>query len=212
MASRKTHWETVYHDRSPNEVSWYQAQPALSLQLIRNTRISPDDAVIDVGGGASTLVDCLCRQGFTRLAVLDISATALDHAKQRLGDKAGSVEWYAEDIVNFHPPHLFSLWHDRAVFHFLTDRDDRRRYVDVMKQALKLNGHLIMATFAVGGPTRCSGLDIVQYDAKKLMGELGEGFRLAEEQTEIHITPAQKEQRFAWFRLVRNPDMSASPV
>jgi SAM-dependent methyltransferase len=205
MSGRKAHWESIYHGKSPTEVSWYQKDPALSLQLIRNTHLSLAEPMIDVGGGASVLVDRLCQEGYTRVAVLDISASALDHAKARLGDKAHGVEWYVEDIVDFNPPHLFSLWHDRAVFHFLTDPSDRRRYVNVMQRVLKPGGQLIIAAFAIGGPSKCSGLDIVQYDAEKLLTELGEGFDLAEEKTEVHITPAQREQKFAWFRLVRKP-------
>jgi SAM-dependent methyltransferase len=210
MVDRKEHWESIYHDKSPREVSWYQKDPALSLQLIRNTQLSLAEPMIDVGGGASVLVDCLCQEGYTRVAVLDISASALDHAKARLGDKAHGVEWYVEDIVDFNPPHPFSLWHDRAVFHFLTDPSDRHRYVDVMKRVLKTGGHLIIAAFAIGGPAKCSGLEIVQYDAEKLLTELGEGFELAEEKTEVHTTPAQREQKFAWFRLVRKPATPAS--
>ena len=113
------------------------------------------------------------------------------------------MEWFVEDVTRFTPPHTFKLWHDRAVFHFLTDPSDRRGYVNVMKQSLAAGGQLVIGAFAIGGPAKCSGLDIVQYDAEKLMAELGEGFDLTEEKTEIHITPARKEQKFAWFRLVR---------
>lgn len=205
MPGRQAHWESIYHDKSPTDVSWYQQDPALSLQLIRNTHLSLAEPMIDVGGGASVLVDRLCHAGYTQVAVLDISASALDHAKKRLGDKAHGVEWYVEDVVTFDPPHPFSLWHDRAVFHFLTDQSDRRSYVNTMKRALKPGGHLIIAAFAIGGPSKCSGLDIVQYDAKKLLAELGEGFDLVEEKSAVHITPANREQKFAWFRLARKP-------
>lgn len=149
------------------------------------------------------MVDCLCEEGYTHIGVLDISKKALAHAQKRLGDKANGVEWYEEDITLFRPPHQFSLWHDRAVFHFLTDESDRSKYLDVLKAALKPNGHLVIAAFAIGGPTQCSGLDIVQYDAEKLMAELGEDFELIEVANELHKTPANKEQKFTYFHFIR---------
>jgi len=130
MSDRKAHWENVYNDKSALEVSWYQSEPRLSLQLIANAQLAEDSAIIDVGGGASVLIDHLCEETAYRSAVLDISANALACAKKRLGDKAEQVEWFAEDVTEFSAPHLFSLWHDRAVFHFLTDASDRRRNVD----------------------------------------------------------------------------------
>ncbi len=206
MTDRKNHWEKIYRDKSPLEVSWYQQEPAVSLQLIRNTRLAHDAPIIDVGGGASVLVDYLCNEGYTNIAVLDISAKALVCAQDRLGDKASRVEWYEEDVVKFNSPNQFALWHDRAVFHFLTDKSDRRDYVNVLKRTLEPNGHFIIGAFSIGGPTKCSGLDIVQYDAEKLISELGEGFELVEERNEIHITPADKEQQFAYFRFMRKPE------
>lgn len=203
MSDRKTHWEKIYSDKSPLEVSWYQKQPILSLQIIHNIKLAFDAPIIDIGGGASTLVDCLCEEGYTHIGVLDISKKALAHAQKRLGDKANGVEWYEEDITLFRPPHQFSLWHDRAVFHFLTDESDRSKYLDVLKAALKPNGHLVIAAFAIGGPTQCSGLDIVQYDAEKLMAELGEDFELIEVANELHKTPANKEQKFTYFHFIR---------
>jgi 2-polyprenyl-3-methyl-5-hydroxy-6-metoxy-1,4-benzoquinol methylase len=205
MSDRKTHWEKIYGDKAPQEVSWYQKEPALSLQLIHNTHLAHDAPIIDVGGGASVLVEYLCDEGYTNVAVLDISAKALAYAQDRLGDNASRVEWYEEDVTRFKSPHQFSLWHDRAVFHFLTDESDRSDYVKVLKRTLEPNGHLIVAAFAIGGPIKCSGLDIVQYDAKKLTAELGEGFELVEESCEIHISPANKEQKFAYFRFMRKP-------
>ena len=203
MSDRKSHWENIYGEKAPQEVSWYQKEPALSLQLIRNTHLAHGAPIIDVGGGASVLVEYLCDEGYTDVAVLDISAKALAYTQDRLGDNASRVAWYEEDVTQFKPPHRFSLWHDRAVFHFLTDESDRRDYVTVLKRALEPNGHLIIAAFAIGGPIQCSGLDIVQYDAKKLIAELEEDFELAEESSEIHISPANKEQKFAYFRFIR---------
>jgi len=143
------------------------------LELIYRTGLRTDEAIIDVGGGASVLVDYLYKAGFTNPSVLDISGHALASAKKKLGDAAKRIGWFEPDITGFKPPHQFSLWHDRSVFHFLTDRSDRTKYVKVLKQALKPKGHLIIAAFAIGGPNKCRGLEIVQYDAAKLMTDLG---------------------------------------
>ena len=201
--NRKSHWEEIYSGKSPLEVSWYQKEPVLSLQFIENTGISTDASIIDIGGGASILVDHLNERGYKHLAVLDISGNALAFAKKRFATTANDIEWFEADITTFQSPHQFDLWHDRAVFHVLTAANDRKRYVTTLKQTLKPGGHLIMAAFAIGGPTKCSGLDIVQYDASTLLAELGEGFTLVEENAEVHVTPTGKEQQFAYFRFVR---------
>jgi 2-polyprenyl-3-methyl-5-hydroxy-6-metoxy-1,4-benzoquinol methylase len=203
MIDRKSHWEKIYNNKISMQMSWYQEEPTLSLQLIRKIQLAHDAPIIDVGGGSSLLVDCLCKEGYTNISVLDVSAKALATAKDRLGDDANKVEWQQKDVTQFVPPHQFSLWHDRAVFHFLTDKSDRENYLKVLNRALEPNGHIIIATFAIGGPTKCSGLDIVQYDAGKLMAELGTGFELVETRTETHITPTNQEQKFAYFRLNR---------
>ncbi|PLY16847.1 MAG: SAM-dependent methyltransferase [Sedimenticola sp.] len=203
MSERKQHWEKVYADKSPLAVSWYQKEPLVSLQLIRNVGLAKDAAVIDVGGGASVLVDFLCAEGYSQVAVLDISATALASAKERFKQNSDKVVWHEADITGFLSPRRYSLWHDRAVFHFLTEASDREKYVDVLRRTLEPDGQLIMGAFAIGGPTKCSGLDIVQYDAAKLMRELGDDFELLEECSETHITPANQAQRFAYFSFVR---------
>ena len=200
---RKTHWENIYQNKSPRDVSWYQQEPAVSLELIRATRLASDEPILDVGGGASVLVDYLYRKGFTRLAVLDISERALDSVKKRLGDAARHIEWYAADITRFEAPHPFALWHDRAVFHFLTDASDRESYLKVLKKTLKPGGHLIIAAFAIGGPEKCSGLDIVQYNSEKMAKELGKEFELIEERSEVHVTPSGNEQSYNYFRFIR---------
>ncbi len=202
--NRKTHWDNIYRDKSPLEVSWYQKEPALSLQLIEHTGFSSEAAIIDIGGGASLLVDRLYARGFRHLAVLDISGIAINQAKQRLGPVAEHIQWFETDVTRFEPPHGFDIWHDRAVFHFLTRRDDRRHYVATLRQSLKPAGNLILAAFAIGGPTRCSGLDIVQYDHAKLARELGEGFSLAEQISETHLTPDNQKQLFAYFRFIKD--------
>ena len=206
MIDRKTHWERVYTNKSPLQVSWYQEEPALSLLLIRNTHLALDAAMIDVGGGASTLVDRLCEEAYTNVAVLDVSSSALAHAKARLAEKADAIEWFEDDVTCFSPPHRFSLWHDRAVFHFLTTKSDRDKYISVLKQALEPDGHLIIMAFAIGGPVKCSGLDIVQYDVNKLTTELGQGFELVETGYEVHLAPSGGEQKFAYFHFKRITD------
>lgn len=201
---KKAHWQNIYQDKPALEVSWYQQLPKLSLELINRSRLHKNDAIIDVGGGASVLVDYLLKEGYSAMSVLDISENALASAKKRLAADAGKVDWYEQDITEFKPSHPFSLWHDRAVFHFLTDKSDRAKYVKVLKQALKPGGHLIIAAFAVGGPQRCSGLDIVQYDEAKLMKELGKGFELREVSSETHITPTNQAQKFQYFWFIKN--------
>ena len=206
MFERKKHWGDVYQEKSPSEVSWYQKEPKLSLELIRRTNVATNDAIIDVGGGASVLVDYLSKECYTNLTVLDISENAIAISKKRLGDRAKSIEWIVSDITQFDTSQKFSLWHDRALFHFLTDPSDRKSYVKALKNALIPEGHLIIATFAIGGPENCSGLEIVQYDSEKMIAELGEDFELVEERNEVHITPANKEQEFIYFRFLKMPE------
>lgn len=203
MFDRKAHWQNIYQEKSPLDVSWYQKEPKLSLELIHRAGVRDDEATIDVGGGSSVLVDFLCKEGFTKLSVLDISENALADAKKRLGEAGKNIEWFEADITKFSPPHKFSLWHDRAVFHFLTDESDRKKYVSTLLQTLRPKGHLIIASFAIGGPEQCSGLEIVQYDSSKLKAELGEEFEMVEEISEIHITPTNKKQKFKYFRFIR---------
>ena len=205
MLERKKHWGDVYQEKSPSEVSWYQKEPKLSLELIRRTNVATNDAIIDVGGGASVLVDYLSKECYTNLTVLDISENAISISKKRLGDTAKSIEWIVSDITQFDTSQKFSLWHDRALFHFLTDPSDRKIYVKALIKAIRTEGHLIIATFAIGGPEKCSGLEIVQYDSEKMIAELGDNFALLEERKEIHITPANKKQEFIFFHFLRVP-------
>lgn len=201
---RKHHWEQVYRDKSPLEVSWYQAEPSLSLGLIERALDGQHGApIIDVGGGASLLVDRLVGAGYRAVAVLDLATSALAHARDRLGPAAHQVEWFEADVTAFTPPHPFALWHDRAVFHFLTDTRDQTRYRDVLLGTVPPGGHAIIAAFGIGGPERCSGLPIVQYDAGKLRRVLGPGFELREQHREVHTTPAGKEQLFGYFLFTR---------
>jgi SAM-dependent methyltransferase len=199
----KAHWERIHSERSPLEVSWYQREPTLSLALVRQSGVLAEHPIVDVGGGASTLVDTLLAAGYRRLAVLDISARALAHAKARLGAAATQIEWYETDVTAFAPPHRFALWHDRAVFHFLTEEHDRDAYLRSLDRALLPDGQVIIAAFAIGGPSKCSGLNIVQYDAASLGIVLGARFKLLETVSEAHLTPRGDIQLFGYHRFMR---------
>jgi SAM-dependent methyltransferase len=200
----REHWNRVYQTKAHNDVSWYQSRPATSLQLIEACGVGKQEDIIDVGGGASVLVDFLLDAGFTSLAVLDISAIALAHAKERLCARAGDVEWFEADVTAFTSPHCCNLWHDRAAFHFLTDKADRQKYVQTLNRTLASDGHVIIATFAIDGPLKCSGLEVARYDASAIAAELGEGFRLLEQVDETHTTPWGTEQKFSYFRFARS--------
>ena len=157
--NRKEHWERAYETSGPTDVSWYQTRPTRSLELIAATQAPRDGGILDVGGGASTLVDFLLEDGYTNLAVLDVSAAALARARERLGQRAADVQWIEADVTAFQPPTRFAVWHDRAVFHFLTAAEDRRKYVAALQSALPPRGHVVIATFANDGPEKCSGLE-----------------------------------------------------
>jgi hypothetical protein len=186
-------------------VSWYQRRPEVSLALIAAAGLSKDAGIIDVGGGSSVLVDCLLDAGYTGVAVLDLSGIALNRSRARLGARASQVEWFPADVTMFKPPHRFGLWHDRAVFHFLTAHDDRRGYVATLRQTLEPGGRVIIATFAFDGPPICSGLDVVRYDEQSILAELGTEFRLQEVRRETHVTPWDSQQRFIYFRFQWQP-------
>ena len=202
--NRQEHWNRVYQTKAPDDVSWFQTQPAISLQLIEATGIGKDEGIIDVGGGASVLVDCLIEAGFTKVAVVEISAAALEHARQRLAKRASSVEWCEADITTFHLPRRFGLWHDRAVFHFLTDPEDRKKYVETLRRTLIPSGHVIIATFAIDGPLKCSGLDVARYDAPSICAALGTDFQLVGQVDETHTPPWDTKQKFSYFRFARD--------
>lgn len=195
------HWNRVYTTRAVDAVSWYQAQPKISLELIAAADLPVDAPIIDIGGGASVLVDCLLAQGRSALSVLDVSAAALANSRARLGANAAKVQWVEADVREFEPPQRYALWHDRAVFHFLTDPADRERYMAAMRRSLKPRAHVVVATFALDGPARCSGLDVARYDAATLHAQFGDDFELLDSRRETHITPAGAEQRFTWIHL-----------
>lgn len=195
----KTHWENIYHTKESTQVSWFQEHPDLSIEFIKQTGVDKTGQIIDVGGGASLLVDTLLAEGYQNVTVLDISARALQIAQQRLELKASFVTWMEADITRVELPYNFyDVWHDRAVFHFLTQPEDRKHYVDVVRRAVKTGGHVIVATFALDGPNRCSGLEIVQYDSEHLHDEFGNDFALVNSASETHQTPFGTEQKFIY--------------
>lgn len=194
--ARRKHWEGVYAAKPSTEVSWYQHTPAASLRLIDAAGARRDDALIDIGGGASTLVDHLLDRGYRDLTVLDISAHALDQARARLGKRASRVAWLVADITSFEPRRTYDLWHDRAVLHFLTGADDRRLYVDVLERALAPGGHVVLATFGPEGPEKCSGLPVRKYSVDSMAELLGPGFDLEADEVDMHETPGGAQQQF----------------
>ncbi|MFA7399142.1 MAG: class I SAM-dependent methyltransferase [Sideroxydans sp.] len=196
---RKQHWEQVYTTKPSDSVSWFQEHADQSLRLIHKTGLDKDAAIIDVGGGASILVDELAAEGYTDLTVLDLSAAALSVAKQRLGEHADAVHWMEGDITRAEfPTHRFDIWHDRAVFHFLTDSADRNAYVERVMRSVRPGGHVIIATFGEDGPEKCSGLPVVRYKPESLHAEFGEAFLLVEHEKEAHHTPAGSVQQFVY--------------
>lgn len=195
---RKTHWEDVYERKASTEVSWFQPRPQTSLELFDRAGISAAARVIDVGGGASRLVDHLIDRGFEHVTVLDISARALELTRRRLGERAGRVTWVEADITEAELPGPYDLWHDRAVFHFLVDAADREAYATRLERALAPGGHVVVATFAEDGPERCSGLPVVRYAPEALRQALSGSLELVETRREMHRTPAGKQQSFVY--------------
>lgn len=203
MSDRTTHWQNVYVTKGETEVSWFQASPAISLEMIR--AVSPDRAaaIIDIGGGASRLVDALLHDGYRNPTVLDLSANALDTAKKRIGATASTVDWIVTDATTWRPAKTWDVWHDRAAFHFLTDPRDRVAYVERLRSAVTPGGHVIIATFAPDGPEKCSGLPVQRHDSASLSAELGPEFELVETRSETHHTPWHSTQAFQFSRFRR---------
>jgi 2-polyprenyl-3-methyl-5-hydroxy-6-metoxy-1,4-benzoquinol methylase len=200
---RKAHWDSVYSTKGDTGVSWHQSEPRLSIELIRSVAPPARGRIIDVGGGASVLVDRLLDLPFEKITVLDISETALGKAGARLGERAGEVDWIAVDVTEAQTLGTFDVWHDRAVFHFLTDAADRRKYANLARQTVPEGGHLIIASFADDGPRRCSDLDVCRYNADTMAAELGEGFSFVREARETHTTPSRSSQAFFYGVFMR---------
>lgn len=194
----KNHWDRVYRTKAPTDVSWYQADPHLSLELIARVAPARSSRIIDVGGGASLLVDRLIEAGYRDLTVLDLSEEPLAIDRDRLGDAAPRVTWLHADVLTVPLPGPCDVWHDRAVFHFLTQPMDRQRYVEQVGRSVRPGGHVIVATFAEDGPSKCSGLDVVRYDAEALHREFGPRFTLLDSRSEQHHTPTGSTQSFTY--------------
>ncbi len=196
--NRKQHWEKIYQKKSHREVSWYQRKATLSLQLIKDCSLTADAAIIDVGSGVSCLAEDLLDLGYENISVLDISTAALAINRKSLGNRAERIQWLEADVCSFTAPQQYRLWHDRAVFHFLTEPLDREHYITSMRNSLAPEAFAIIACFSFNGPRKCSGLDIVQYDSQSLSATLGKGFTLIKSLEETHITPDGKEQAFQY--------------
>jgi SAM-dependent methyltransferase len=203
VEDRRAHWERVYREQDDTQDSWFQRLPAESLRLIEAAGLGQEARILDVGGGKATLVDALLEQGYEHVGVLDVSETAIESVRERLGPKAARVEWYLADMTEFISPHPWDLWHDRAVFHFLTSEEDQLAYRDALLGALEKGGQAVIGTFGLKGPPRCSGLDVCRYDAAALHDRLGGELELLEHVLVDHTTPGGAVQQFLFCRFRR---------
>jgi len=203
VSDRSSHWETVYATKGENQVSWFQESPAISLDLIKATQATKDAAIIDIGGGASRLADALLHEGYRSIAVLDLSAHALEAAKTRIGASSDKIEWIVADVTSWTPARTYDVWHDRAAFHFLTAPSDRAAYRDRLRRAVIAGGHVIIGTFALDGPEKCSGLPVQRYDGDSLAAELGPEFEPLDTRHDIHHTPWGSKRAFQFSRFRR---------
>jgi hypothetical protein len=203
MSDRASHWEMVYSTKAEDEVSWFQENPGISLRMIKDAGATPDSRIIDIGGGASRLVDALLQEQFRSLTVLDISVAALETSRKRIGPAGASVDWIVADVTKWAPPQAYDIWHDRAAFHFLTEASERNAYIDCLRSAVVPGGQVIIGTFALDGPERCSGLQVQRYDSKRLVVALGPSFELADSHAEAHRTPWGAIQHFQFSRFRR---------
>ena len=202
-AERHAHWDNIYRTKREDEVSWFEENPALSLDLIRATGVTSAASILDIGGGASRLVDALLDEGFPAITVLDISEHALAASQAQLGPRGAKVKRIAADVTTWSPAGTYDVWHDRAAFHFLTDERDRIAYAERVVQAVRPGGHVIIGTFAPDGPQRCSGLQVLRHDAASLTASLGPLFHLVESRDHAHRTPMGTIQRFQFSRFRR---------
>jgi len=203
MMDTQTHWEKIYAQKAPDQVSWYRPHLEASLALIEQAGAGPSSSIIDVGAGESTLVDDLLARGYSNLTVLDISRVAIAASRKRLSDAAKRVCWLVADITQAElEPAAYDVWHDRAVFHFLTTVADRRAYVRQVVRSVRRGGHVIISAFGTEGPTRCSGLEVVRYDAESLHAEFGANFRLISSSRQLHETPFGTTQQFLYCHCV----------
>ena len=201
---RQAHWQNVYLTKGERDVSWFEENPAISLDLIRATGVGFDAPIIDIGGGASRLVDALVSEGFHSVTVLDLSEKALVTSRDRLGSYAQCVNWIVADVTTWQPTQIYALWHDRAAFHFLTEPSDREAYAERLRKAVRPGGHVIIGTFALDGPERCSGLLVIRHDAASIGAILGQSFKLIETRRHDHRTPSGSVQHFQFSRFQRD--------
>lgn len=194
--ARRDHWEEFYATHPEQDLSWYESEPALSLEMIRNCSRSQRDSIIDIGGGSSRLVDCLVADGYDAVTVLDISSRALKMARVRLGNQVQGIQWIESDVLGWNCTSRFDIWHDRATYHFLTEADDRNAYAALASKAVKKGGALIVANFALDGPRSCSGLPTYQANAQMIAADFGSSFVLEESRLHEHLTPRGNKQRF----------------
>lgn len=200
---KKQHWEHIYQTKTLQEVSWFQPIPTTSIQFIEECKLEPEDSIIDIGGGDSFLVDYLIEQNFQSIHVLDISLNALNRAKERNGVDSSKVTWIESDVLDFQPENQFKLWHDRAVFHFLTHPDDILRYVELAAKSICQGGYLILGTFATDGPLKCSGIEITQYDEETLSERFAKYFTTIKHERVCHTTPFNTIQNFVFVHFIR---------
>ncbi|WP_367768676.1 class I SAM-dependent methyltransferase [Flavobacterium sp. WC2421] len=200
-SNNKNHWETVYETKNPDEVSWTQEIPKTALDYIHSFHLPKNSKIIDIGGGDSNLVDYLIKEGYENITVLDISANAIEKAKERLGKKAEKVNWIVSDITEFKPDEVYDVWHDRATFHFLTTNEQIEKYLTIAKKAL--TGYLVIGTFSENGPKKCSGLEIKQYNEETLTTKMGNSFEKLKCIYENHTTPFDTQQHFVFCSFKR---------
>ena len=201
--SKKEHWDKIYSTKTLQEVSWYQPVPKISLELILSLKLSKDSPIIDVGGGDSFLVDSLLNEGYTDLTVLDISKVAIERAKIRLAKNANKINWIVSDITNFSPKRKYSVWHDRAVFHFLRKEQDINFYLKSLNSGTAADGRLVLGTFAENGPVRCCALDVIRYSFNDLEKKIGDKFFIEKMINSIHQTPFKTEQSFNFIQAIK---------
>ena len=195
-SDKKSHWDNIYENRQPDEVSWYQAIPTISLDFVKLAKLPKTANIIDVGGGESLFVDYLLDAGYKNITVLDISDAAIRHARQRVGDNAKHINWIVSDVVDFEPEEKYDFWHDRGTFHFLTSEDDIQKYITLLRTAVKPKGHVVIGTFSDSGPQRCSGLEIHQYSEDLMERQFESYFTKVASRREDHITPYHTVQNF----------------
>ncbi|UZH55360.1 class I SAM-dependent methyltransferase [Salinimicrobium tongyeongense] len=198
MNGSRQHWDKVYSEKAPTEVSWYEPMPQISLELIRSCGISEDAAIIDIGGGDSFLAEFLISLGYTNVTVVDISSKAIARAKERMCEKADEVKWIVADVSNFEPERQYDLWHDRAAFHFLTAGQEKQAYLEKLKNAVKPGGYVIMGTFSERGPEKCSGLEVQRYSVNNLCQLFEKEFSMLNGKNVDHQTPSGKSQNFTF--------------